>query len=211
MGQERPTRPRSGHLRTLAMPRPALLAPLCLLALAAPAAAPRPSALPQCSGPIQKELLFGCTRDVSMAQHICCANRHGAEPRGYQEHSHVALFEKLRSSTDGEGVTTFFDSVCGKPLFRAPVGRTFEEWEEESLEHGWSAPPTRPRPHRPTHSPEWGAGGGGGGGGSGGRGRAPVRPFGWGGGVREHHRRQNRRRGPFVLVRPLPAPPPPPL
>ena len=136
------------------MPRPALLAPLCLLALAAaPAAAPRPSALPQCSGPIQKELLFGCTRDVSMAQHICCANRHGAEPRGYQEHSHVALFEKLRSSTDGAGVTTFFDSVCGKPLFRAPVGRTFEEWEEESLEHGWSAPPTHPRPKRPTHTP----------------------------------------------------------
>ena len=152
MEQERPTHPRPAHLRTLAMPRPALLAPL-LLALAAPAAAPRPSALPQCSGPIQKELLFGCTRDVSMAQHICCANRHGAEPRGYQEHSHVALFEKLRSSTDGEGVTTFFDSVCGKPLFRAPVGRTFAEWEEESLEHGWSAPPTRP--HRPTHS-AWG-------------------------------------------------------
>jgi hypothetical protein len=27
------------------------------------------------------------------------------------------------------GVTTFYDSVCGIPLFRAPVGRTFAEWE----------------------------------------------------------------------------------
>ena len=33
--------------------------------------------------------------------------------------------------------TTFYDSVTGVPLFRAPVGRTFEQWKGESLVHGW--------------------------------------------------------------------------
>ena len=76
-----------------------------------------------------------------MAEQICCRNRHYAEPSGYQEQSHINLFPKLKAglrqdSTD-DSVTTFYDSVCGKPLFRAPVGRSFEEWQAESLEHGW--------------------------------------------------------------------------
>ena len=33
--------------------------------------------------------------------------------------------------------TIFYDSVTGLPLFKAPVGRTFEEWKGESLVHGW--------------------------------------------------------------------------
>jgi hypothetical protein len=33
--------------------------------------------------------------------------------------------------------TTFYDSVTGKPLFVAPRGRTFEEFEIESKKHGW--------------------------------------------------------------------------
>ena len=36
-----------------------------------------------------------------------------------------------------EGVTTFYDSVCGLPLFRAPVNRTAEDFETDSMEHGW--------------------------------------------------------------------------
>lgn len=31
----------------------------------------------------------------------------------------------------------FYDSVCGLPLFIAPRGRSFEEFKEESLKHGW--------------------------------------------------------------------------
>jgi len=38
---------------------------------------------------------------------------------------------------DATVVTTFYDSVCGKPLFRAPVGRTFQAWRTESEHHGW--------------------------------------------------------------------------
>ena len=32
---------------------------------------------------------------------------------------------------------TFYDSVTGKPLFIAPRGRTFSEFEKESKSHGW--------------------------------------------------------------------------
>jgi len=32
---------------------------------------------------------------------------------------------------------TFYDSVSGKPLFIAPRGRTFAEFEKESKSHGW--------------------------------------------------------------------------
>eukprot|EP01044_Picomonas_judraskeda_P002595 COSAG03_NODE_190_length_10901_cov_14.018330_6_plen_248_part_00 len=106
------------------------------------ASAPRPSTLPKCDGPVQPELLFGCTQDHAMAEQICCRNRHYAEPSGYQEQSHVNLFPKLKAGlrqdiSSSGGVVTFYDSVCGKPLFRAPIGRSFEQWEAESLEHGW--------------------------------------------------------------------------
>jgi peptide methionine sulfoxide reductase MsrB len=33
--------------------------------------------------------------------------------------------------------TTFYDSVTGRPLFVAPRGRSFAEWEAESRDHGW--------------------------------------------------------------------------
>ena len=36
-----------------------------------------------------------------------------------------------------EGPTTYYDSVTGKPLFVAPVGRSFEEFARESDSHGW--------------------------------------------------------------------------
>ena len=31
----------------------------------------------------------------------------------------------------------FFDSITGKPVFQAPVGRSVEEFINESDEHGW--------------------------------------------------------------------------
>ena len=33
--------------------------------------------------------------------------------------------------------TTYYDSVSGKPLFIAPRGRSFEEFKQESIAHGW--------------------------------------------------------------------------
>jgi len=32
---------------------------------------------------------------------------------------------------------TFYDSVSGKPLFRAPIGRSTEDFLTESAIHGW--------------------------------------------------------------------------
>lgn len=36
-----------------------------------------------------------------------------------------------------EGPRTYYDSVTGQPLFRAPVGRTVQEFIDESKAHGW--------------------------------------------------------------------------
>ena len=33
--------------------------------------------------------------------------------------------------------TTYYDSVTGKPLFVAPIGRTMDEFLAESNVHGW--------------------------------------------------------------------------
>ena len=56
-------------------------------------------------------------------------NTHGAEWKG----SYVNFFGEL----DANGITTFYDSVCGLPLFRAPIGRSFAEWKKETVNHGW--------------------------------------------------------------------------
>jgi peptide methionine sulfoxide reductase MsrB len=47
---------------------------------------------------------------------------------------HIQSFIQMKPE-DGE--ITFYDSVSGKPLFIAPRGRTFKEFQEESIDHGW--------------------------------------------------------------------------
>jgi len=61
-----------------------------------------------------------------LSESVCCDNRLSAyaEPQFLFEAPDIDLFDGLDSSK----VTTFYDSVCGIPLFQAPVGRTFEEW-----------------------------------------------------------------------------------
>eukprot|EP00045_Choanoeca_perplexa_P018536 m.293051 g.293051 ORF g.293051 m.293051 type:complete len:188 (+) comp18217_c0_seq1:1037-1600(+) len=70
-----------------------------------------------------------------LAEAICCDSlfSYFAEPEWWFNRSDVRFFDKLNSSA----ITTFYDSACGMPLFRAPVNRTFEEWRQESLTHGW--------------------------------------------------------------------------
>merc|ERR1719198_143074 len=86
-----------------------------------------------CEGKIQPKLRFSETAQSSrMANHICCHNKHYAEPSGFL--SRVNFFSQLKNK---DGTTTFYDSVCGKPLFVAPKGRTMAEFERESLAHGW--------------------------------------------------------------------------
>lgn len=76
---------------------------------------------------------LGATLQYSTAERICCDNHRYAEFRGYLEATEVNLFGRLDPTVE----TVFYDSVCGIPLFIAPRGRSFEEFKEESLHHGW--------------------------------------------------------------------------
>lgn len=76
---------------------------------------------------------LGSTLDYAVADRICCHNHRYAERRGYFAEPQVDLFSRL----DSEVETVFYDSVCGIPLFVAPRGRSFDDFYEESLHHGW--------------------------------------------------------------------------
>jgi len=60
---------------------------------------------------------------------------HYAEHSGYWKTTRF-LDEVGEKGRNGEEIT-FYDSNTGKPLFRAPRGRTFEEFVKESTKHGW--------------------------------------------------------------------------
>jgi len=69
----------------------------------------------------------------SLATAICCDSRTlpFAEPRFLYQSPFINLFADLK------GQTTFYDSVCGIPLFTAPQGRTMAEFQADTNEHGW--------------------------------------------------------------------------
>jgi len=90
----------------------------------------------QCGGEAPMESIvnfLGATLDYDVADHICCNNNRYAERKGYLEEPEVALFSRLNRDKE----TVFYDSVCGIPLFIAPRGRSFEDFEKESIYHGW--------------------------------------------------------------------------
>jgi len=105
-----------------------------------------PAAYMSCSGPVQSSLRFGISgrttptvpvpvdANETLADAVCCDTRAKpfAEPQFLFEAPDVSLFSKLEA-----GVTTFYDSVCGLPLFRAPVNRTLAEFKADTEEHGW--------------------------------------------------------------------------
>merc|ERR1712107_304870 len=69
-----------------------------------------------------------------MGEQICCVvPQDWAEPAGSLSQPDVNLFAKL-ATTDN---TTFYDSKCGIPLFVAPIGRSFADFQYESQHHGW--------------------------------------------------------------------------
>jgi peptide methionine sulfoxide reductase MsrB len=88
-----------------------------------------PKAHGTCEKPVQKDLMYGIEFDL--ADRICCFNRHYAEASGSWTST------KFLQQVDKSGETTFYDSVSGKPLFIAPRGRTWAEFEAESRSHGW--------------------------------------------------------------------------
>ena len=123
----------------------ALTALVATHAIAAFAARP-PSALDECSGPVQPALNYGISRRVtprgvpapidvneSLAEAVCCDKRAlpFAEPQFLYKQPDVGLFRHVTKTT------TFYDSVCGLPLFRAPVNRTLNDFKADTDEHGW--------------------------------------------------------------------------
>jgi len=80
--------------------------------------------------PVQENLRYNC--DNKIADRICNFNRHYAEHAGY-----FLLTTWLSEIDKSDTSTTYYDSNSGKPLFQAPVGRTFAEFLAESKAHGW--------------------------------------------------------------------------
>merc|ERR1712194_765122 len=70
----------------------------------------------------------------SLAEAVCCDNRTTvfAEPQFLYQEPGIDFYSKLQ-----DGVTTFFDSVCGLPLFRAPLNRSLDDFKADTDEHGW--------------------------------------------------------------------------
>ena len=70
--------------------------------------------------PVQRELRWNVDR--STADRICNFNRDAAEYRGYWRSETRFMAEVSRDEP-----TVYYDSVTGKPLFVAPIGRTMSE------------------------------------------------------------------------------------
>ena len=80
--------------------------------------------------PVQEDLRYGCDREL--ADRICNFNRHYAEHAGY----FMTTDWLDQIDTSGEP-TTYYDPSSGKPLFQAPIGRSFDAFLRESKAHGW--------------------------------------------------------------------------
>ena len=85
------------------------------------------------SSPVQEELRYGVSN--KLADKICNFNRHFAEFSG--SFLKTPFEDEILAAAKNNQKVTFYDSVTGKPLFQAPIGRTAEEFLEESEYHGW--------------------------------------------------------------------------
>lgn len=86
--------------------------------------------------PVQTNLRWKV--DNALADRIVNFNRRYAEYSGYwsQETELIKEINDHIAKNDNNPIQ-FYDSVTGKLIFTAPIGRTYEEFKEESLSHGW--------------------------------------------------------------------------
>merc|ERR1712070_912135 len=82
-----------------------------------------------CQGPLgHAPLRFNLDAHVGKALAVCCHNTaagYYAEPVDF--YKSTSLFAKMAQTN----VMTFYDPVCGKPLFRAPIGRSLADFQAE--------------------------------------------------------------------------------
>jgi len=83
---------------------------------------------------VQENLRYGVSR--KLADKISSFNRVYAEMGGYFTSTSFENDVRTLAKETG-GPVTFYDSVSGKPLFRAPIGRSVDEFIAESEVHGW--------------------------------------------------------------------------
>lgn len=84
---------------------------------------------------VQENLRYGVSR--KLADKISSFNRVFAENGGYFEGSSTFEKDVRKIVADTGGPAVFYDSVSGKPLFKAPVNRSVDEFIAESKVHGW--------------------------------------------------------------------------
>mmetsp|Transcript_14120 Transcript_14120/g.21558 ORF Transcript_14120/g.21558 Transcript_14120/m.21558 type:complete len:214 (+) Transcript_14120:186-827(+) len=83
--------------------------------------------------PVQSDLLYGVSN--KLADQISNYNRQFAERAGYFQFT--SFEDSILKASATETPITFYDSVTGKPLFVAPLGRSADEFLQESRIHGW--------------------------------------------------------------------------
>lgn len=111
--------------------------------------APPPKKYDECSSSVQRNLRFNISSltskdltvpvavdpDESLATAICCDTRTQgyAEPQYLYSSPYVSFFKHVKQT----GVTVFYDSVCGVPVFKAPVNRSLASFEADTHSTGW--------------------------------------------------------------------------
>lgn len=78
-----------------------------------------------CLTDVEDSLLYGVSNSMSDP----CCTKNGTTVNYFET---IGLFQQLNAS----GITTLYDSTCGLPLFKAPIGRSFEEWKNECERNG---------------------------------------------------------------------------
>ena len=118
-----------------------------LVLLVAALAARPPAQYDTCSAAVQPHLRYGISgrshpegflpvdENETLSEAVCCDSRAMpfAEPQNLYQEPDIALFDKMNQTT----TTTFYDSVCGVPVFRTPVGRSLKDFKADTTEHGW--------------------------------------------------------------------------
>jgi peptide methionine sulfoxide reductase MsrB len=87
----------------------------------------------QCSKPVMKDLRFGIK--PRRADDCCCWFREFGEPEGHAFKKPRKWLKFLKDTNGSE--QTYYDSVHGKPVFRAPRGREFVDFIDESEIYRW--------------------------------------------------------------------------